>query len=80
MLFRSESYVKRMKLPAAVVQDFLSFYQKKKGTVSLNAASSQELKLWLKALIGRNLYQEEGFYPIVNTSDKVIVRALEELQ
>lgn len=76
----AESYVKRMKLPAAVVQDFLSFYQKKKGTVSLNAASSQELKLWLKALIGRNLYQEEGFYPIVNTSDKVIVRALEELQ
>lgn len=76
----AESFVKNMVLPTAVEQDFLSFYQKKYGSVSLNEASSKELKLWLKALIGRNLYQEEGFYPVINTSDKVIIRALEELQ
>ena len=68
-----------MTLPAHVEKDFLTFYQKKKGEVNLNAAASKELRLWLKAMIGRNLYQEEGFYPVINTSDKVIKRALEEL-
>ena len=75
----AESYCKHMTLPNHVKQDFLSFYQKKKGEVALNTPSDKELTLWLKALIGRNLYQEEGFYPIINTSDKVIKRALEEL-
>ena len=76
----ADSYCKSMILSNRVEQDFLSFYQKKKGEVALNTASDNELRLWLKALIGRNLYQDEGFYPVINTSDKVIKRALEELQ
>ena len=75
----ASAYCSRMTLPAHVEKDFLTFYQKKKGEVNLNAAASKELRLWLKAMIGRNLYQEEGFYPVINTSDKVIKRALEEL-
>lgn len=76
----AESFCSRMTVPDSILQNFLSFYQQKYGAVTLNDASSKELKLWLKALIGRNLYQDEGFYPIINTSDKVIQKALEVLQ
>ncbi|MBR6905249.1 MAG: hypothetical protein IKN32_10415, partial [Bacteroidales bacterium] len=41
--------------------------------------SSKELKVWLKALIGRNLYDDEAFYPVINKTDKVILKAREVL-
>jgi disulfide oxidoreductase YuzD len=42
--------------------------------------SSKELKVWLKALIGRNLYGDEAFYPVVNMTDNVIEKALEVMK
>lgn len=73
-------FVAKMEVSGAVVADFKSFYQKKRGNISLNDASLKELKLWLKALIGRNLFQEEGFYPVINQSDKTVKKALEVLR
>jgi hypothetical protein len=32
--------------------------------------------LWLKALVGRVLYRDEGFYPVINQIDKTIIEAL----
>ena len=46
----------------------------------MNAASREELRLWLKALIGRNLYQDKGFYPVINQTDKVVLKAVEKLK
>lgn len=42
---------------------------------TLNAEEKKTLGLWLKALIGRNLFQDDAFYPIINTMDEVVEEA-----
>ena len=74
----AEDFVAKMTVSDATVQQFLQFYQEKGPKLpTLNTASKKELHLWLKALIGRNIYEENGFYPIINSSDKTIQKAME---
>ena len=74
----AESFVKNMKITDQVMQQFWNFHQKenKKQKPVLSPESEKELKLWLKALIGRDLYQDEAFYPVINLSDKTIQEAI----
>lgn len=75
----AENYVQKMVISDQILQQYISFHGVKnnhKGFV-LNIEEKNKIKTWLKALIGRNLYQDEGFYPILNKEDKVIQRALE---
>ena len=74
----AEAFIKRMNVTDAMLQEYLRFYAKKSGQAvpSLNAAESKALSIWLKALIGRNLYQDDAFYPILNSMDEVIKQAL----
>lgn len=75
----ARSYVKNMTISDQLLDRLFKFYSTKTGQqlVGLNAASKKELKVWVKALIGRNLYQDEAFYPVINTTDKAIIKALE---
>lgn len=75
----AKSYVKNMIISDQLLDRLFSFYSTKTGqqVVGLNAASKKELKVWVKALIGRNLYQDEAFYPVINTTDKAILKAIE---
>jgi len=75
----AKSYVKNMTISDQLLERLLNFYSTKTGqqVVALNAASKKELKVWIKALIGRNLYQDEAFYPVINTTDKAIIKAIE---
>ncbi|MDR1345985.1 MAG: S41 family peptidase [Bacteroidales bacterium] len=74
----AKSFVNKMNVNDVLYRDFIQFYVQKGGSKSLviNDRSKTEIKRWLKALIGRNLYQEEGYYPIINVSDNVILEAL----
>jgi carboxyl-terminal processing protease len=74
----AKSFVNKMNVSDVLYRDFIQFYVQKGGNKSLaiNDRSKTEIKRWLKALIGRNLYQEEGYYPIINVSDNVILEAL----
>ena len=45
----------------------------------LSAYSIQEFKKWTKAYIGRNLFGEQGFYPVINADDEMINAAIKEL-
>ena len=78
----SKSYVKGMTVSDQMLQQLVSYYEKnnKKKVSKMSANSSKELKLWLKALIGRNLYGDEAFYPVINKTDKVILKALEQMK
>lgn len=74
-------YVSGMVVADQLSNQFIQFYQQKtKQTYSLNDMGKRELKIWLKALIGRDLYQEEGFYPVINATDKTILKALEVIK
>ena len=75
----AKSFVQNMQVNESLFEELMILYHNKnKGQkLALNEASKKELKLWLKALIGRNLHREEAFYPVINSSDKVIMKAME---
>ena len=74
----AEDFVSKMTVTDATINQFMQFYQKKGHRApTLNATSQKELRLWLKAFIGRNIYEENGFYPVINSTDKTILKALE---
>jgi disulfide oxidoreductase YuzD len=64
-----------------MLQQLVKYYEKNndKKVAKMTANSSKELKAWLKALIGRNLYGDEAFYPVINKTDKVVMKAREVL-
>jgi len=69
-----------MTITDEMLQQLVRYYEKNNKKVSkMTANSSKELKVWLKALIGRNLYDDEAFYPVINKTDKVILKAREVL-
>jgi len=74
----AEAFIKKMNVTDAILQEYLRFYAQKSGHAipSLSSAESKALSTWLKALIGRNLYQDEAFYPVLNSMDEVIKQAL----
>ena len=77
----AEQFVANMVVKDDIINNFLQFYRVKGHTIqSLNASSKRELQLWLKALIGRNIYKENGFYPVINSTDKTILKAIEVIQ
>ena len=72
-------YVQNMVITDQILQEYISFFKQKNGpkNLTLSGIEKAQIKTWLKALIGRNLYQEKAFYPILNKEDKVIQRALQ---
>ena len=74
----AEDFVEKMSVTDATVSQFMKFYQSKGHSApTLNATSQKELRLWLKAFIGRNIYEEKGFYPVINSTDITIQKAME---
>ena len=51
-----------------------------KGTEEQRQVARREADILLKAYIARNLFDDEGFYPIYAPMDEVLQRALEELK
>ena len=71
-----------MQISDQMLNQLVQYYEKnnKKKVSEMSTNSSKELKTWLKALIGRNLYGDEAFYPVINKTDKVIIKALESVK
>ncbi len=63
--------------------DKLIAYSAEKGLArdenGLNSTRTMIVNL-LKAYIGRNLFNDEAFYPILNQDDKIFLRAVEEMK
>jgi len=77
-----QTFVNKMTVSDAMIQQLLIDYTKltKEKAPVLSAASKKELKLWIKGLIGRNLFGNDAFYPVVNSSDKTILKAMTVLK
>ncbi len=73
------SFLDKMTTSDAQIQELLKLYQTltKEAAPTLTTESTKELKVWVKALIGRNLYGNDAFYPVINKTDKTIDKALE---
>ncbi len=49
-------------------------------TPELSAYSIKEFKKWIKAYIGRNLFGEKAFYPVINEDDPMIEAAIQGMK
>jgi carboxyl-terminal processing protease len=67
------------KVDDALLADFIAFAEGKK--VKLDAAglatSKRDISIYIKAFVGRRLFDNDAFYPIFHESDNVLRRAVE---
>ncbi|MFH1320912.1 MAG: S41 family peptidase [Bacteroidota bacterium] len=63
-----------------IVKDFISYAEKngvEKYQNALIKGDEKVIKIWLKAFIARYIWNNEGFYPIINKIDNTFQKALE---
>lgn len=74
-----KNFVKGFIVSNKLFQEFISFLDEngvKKDEWGISR-SALNLKLQLKAYIGRNIYNNEGFYPVMHEKDRTIEKAIE---
>lgn len=73
----AQAFVSNMTISDAQYNQMMEYYKKLSKTPipTMTTASKKELKVWIKALIGRNLYGEDAFYPVINATDPVVIKA-----
>jgi carboxyl-terminal processing protease len=72
-----KAFIENMQVSETLYYTLIQQYKKEnQKSLSLNSESENRIKLWLKALVGRVLYRDEGFYPVINQIDKTIIEAL----
>ena len=80
--YSPSKFVEEMNVTQAILDEYVRFFMKSESKnmpqyPKLSTDEIADLKLWLKALIGRNLYQDEAFYPVLNKMDNTVNKALE---
>ena len=68
-----------------MLNDFIVYAENKgvKKSEHGNLASGhtlEYLKLQIKAIIARNIWNDEGYYPVILQDDDILKKALEELK
>lgn len=73
-----EAFVSDFRYGGAVETAFKAYVKKKKITIDESdyQASYQNISIRVRAGIGRNLYSNKAFYPIINKKDIVVKKAL----
>lgn len=75
-----ESFIDKYSVDTKMIKDMFLFCNKKEAEKQLNTKEKQKLKDLLKAMIGRFLYGNAAYYPVINKSDAFILKAKEVLQ
>jgi carboxyl-terminal processing protease len=73
---------KNFKITRPVFNDFIAYAEGKgvsKDKQGIRESESR-IKILMKALIGRNLYDDDGFYPVYHRIDETFLRAVEYLE
>ncbi len=76
-----KEFIDRFEISSNILEEFYS-YCKKQNLSNSNgskAKNNEALKPYLKALIGRNILDKNAYYPIINETDKCILKAKELL-
>ncbi len=80
--YTADKFVTDFVLSDNIIVEFYELLQKKKVEIpdSERTKSTANLKQLIKALIGRNLYDKDAYYPIINQTDNSIKKAIEVLE
>lgn len=64
---------------SAVFEEFVAYSKKNKIVANAYqvAVSEEIIKIQLKALIARNIWSSEGYYPVIQSRDNVLKKAIE---
>lgn len=77
-----EDFNKQFSVSEKIFNDFVAYAEKKgvKKDEPGISLSADYLKLQIKALIARNIWNDEGYYPVILQDDAIVKRALEDLK
>lgn len=78
----AEDFVKNFMLSETEFNEFV-IYAEKMGVEKDESGielSKTNIKTYLKAYIGRNIYDDAAFYPVLHLADKTVLKALEVLK
>jgi len=75
----AKSYIKKFVITENIYLEFKYFVQKEDKTIDIRSLdiSKHKIKTWLKAFIGRNIFNDDAFYPILLETDNAFKKALE---
>ena len=76
-----EKFNQQFYISEKMLNDFVT-YAESKGVKKNDQgikASSDYIKLQIKAIIARNIWNDEGYYPVILSEDAILKKALEEL-
>jgi carboxyl-terminal processing protease len=77
----SKTFIIQFKITTAIFDEFYEYCKKQSmelGTIN-KQQSNIALEPYLKALIGKNAFDKDAYFPIINKNDKCIIKAIEEL-
>jgi len=72
----AEDYVRNFTVSESMLREIVQRGEVAGINPQLSDLARKELKKWTKAFIGRNLFGEMAFYPVINLEDEVVKRAL----
>jgi len=77
----ADSFIDKFSINKRLFNELISYAEDEGVDKDENSLEimQERIKTLLKAYIGRNLYNNEAFYPIYNNSDKTVIKAIEEL-
>lgn len=77
----ADNYISKFEINAAILNEFYSYCEKQKLTLGKlsKEKTDNDLKPYLKALIGRDVFDKDAYYPIINKQDKTILKATQLL-
>ena len=75
-------FIENFDVSSALLEEFVSFAEEKGAQRDPQGmqVSQTQITTRLKAHIGRDLYNNDGFFPVLNTIDPVVIQALEILE
>lgn len=75
----ADEFIERYKQHASVVTELNSYLSSSKVHMTSINGKEKGFDQIFKALIGRNLFDKDAYYPIINQSDAAILKAIETL-
>jgi carboxyl-terminal processing protease len=77
----AQGFIKNFSVDESLLNELLAFAEKngvKKDEKEI-ALSGNNIKVYLKAYIGRNIFSDEGYYPVIQQVDNTLKKAIEVL-
>ena len=77
----AKNYIEKFEINATIIEEFYQYCSSKDLSVNtkIDNKTSEALKPYLKAFIGRDIFDKDAYYPILNQKDRCILKATEVL-